>query len=67
MKNILKTIAWINGGIAAILMLLGIIAVLAGGIFMNHMWSNYFFPSYNFILLGIFFFVATMVMKEDKV
>ena len=65
MKSKLKLLAWISGAIAMVMMLLGIIAVFAGGILMNHMWSNYFYPAYNFLLLGIFLLVATLVDKKE--
>jgi hypothetical protein len=67
MKNTFKIIAWLSGAVGMILMLLGIIAVLAGDRFMGHFWSNYFYPSYNFIQLGIFFFLAMLVgnMRKD--
>jgi hypothetical protein len=64
MRNIFKILAWINGGIGIILMLLGGVAVLAGDRFLGHFWSNYFYPAYNFILLGIFFFLAIVTCKE---
>ncbi len=63
MKNLLKLSAWLFGAVAMIMMLLGIIAVFSGGIFMNHMWSNYFYPAYNFLMLGIFLFLAHIVSK----
>jgi len=66
MKNILKNLAWISGGIGIVMMIIGIIAVAAGGILWNHMWSSYFYPAYNFLLLGIFLFLATMINKETK-
>jgi hypothetical protein len=65
MKNTLKILGWLCGAIAIVMMILGIIAVFAGGIFMNHMWSNYFYPAYNFLLLGIFLFVGSIVQKES--
>jgi hypothetical protein len=64
MRNIFKILAWINGGVGIILMLLGGIAVLAGDRFLGHFWSNYFYPAYNFILLGIFFFLAIATCKD---
>ena len=64
MKNTLKILAWFSGAIGIIMMIVGTIAVLAGGILWNHMWSNYFYPSYNFLLLGIFLFMGSMVSKE---
>jgi hypothetical protein len=66
MKNKLKLFGWICGAIAIVMMLVGIIAVFAGGIFMDHRWSNYFYPAYNFLLLGIFLFVAALVTKEKE-
>ena len=59
--------AWINGGVAIILMLLGIIAVLAGNSFLGHFWTSYYYPAYNFTLLGIFFLLAVLVSRENKV
>ena len=64
MKNNLKLFAWISGAIGIAMMLLGIIAVFIGGILLNHMWSNYFYPAYNFLLLGIFLFLAMQVTKD---
>jgi hypothetical protein len=64
MRNVFKILAWINGGVGIILMLLGGIAVLAGDRFLGHFWSNYFYPAYNFILLGIFFFLAILTCKD---
>jgi hypothetical protein len=66
MRNFFKIVAWINGAVGIILMLLGIIAVLAGDRFLGHFWSNYFYPAYNFILLGMFFFLALIVSKDNK-
>jgi len=64
MKNTLKILAWASGCIGIIMMLLGSIAVLNDNHFLGHFWSSYFYPAYNFIQLGIFFFVATMVIKD---
>ncbi|MFZ4546830.1 MAG: hypothetical protein ACOYN4_05330 [Bacteroidales bacterium] len=66
MKNPLHIAAWVTGSIGILMMLLGIIAFLAGGILFGHLWSNYFFPAYNFILLGTFFFLAMLVAKAYK-
>ena len=66
MKNPLLIAAWFTGSIGIILMLLGITAFLAGGILFGHLWSNYFFPAYNFILLGTFFFLAMLAAKAYK-
>ncbi len=66
MKNTLQLLGWLSGAIAIVMMLLGIIAVISGGIFLDHMWSNYFYPAYNFLLLGIFLFVAALIPKENK-
>jgi hypothetical protein len=66
MKNILHIAAWVTGSIGIMMMFLGIIAFLAGGILFGHLWSNYFFPAYNFILLGTFFFLALLVTKANK-
>ncbi|NVO18466.1 MAG: hypothetical protein HXX13_02135 [Bacteroidetes bacterium] len=66
MRNFFKIMAWINGLVGLILMLLGIIAVIAGDRFLGHFWSNYFYPAYNFILLGIFFFLALIVARDKK-
>ncbi len=66
MKNPLQIAAWFTGSIGILLMLIGIIAYLAGGVLFGHLWSNYFFPAYNFILLGSFFFLAMLVAKAYK-
>jgi hypothetical protein len=64
MKKNLKMIAWGSGAIGILMMLLGIIARLAGGILLGHMWSSYFYPAEVFLLLGIFLFVAVRVWDE---
>jgi hypothetical protein len=64
MKNTLRMLAWLSGAIGIIMMIVGIIAVAAGGILWNHMWSNYFYPAYNFLLLGIFLCMGAMMSKE---
>ena len=64
MKNILTMLAWLSGAIGIIMMIVGTVAVFAGGILWNHMWSNYFYPAYNFLLLGIFLFLGAIVSKE---
>lgn len=66
MKNILKLLAWFCGAIGIVVMIIGSIAVLSGGILWMHRWSNYFYLAYNFITLGIFFFLATLVNREPK-
>lgn len=58
MKNTLKMLAWSTGAIGIIMMIIGIIAFVSGGILWEHMWSSYFYPSYNFLLLGIFLFLG---------
>ena len=66
MKNLLKMCAWLSGGIGIIMMLLGIIAVIAGNHLMGHIWTSYFYPAYNFLLLGVFLFLAMLVNKDPK-
>jgi len=66
MKNTLNMTAWVSGAIAVVMMLLGIIAVFTGGVLFHHMWSNYFYPAYNFLLLGIFLFLGGMASKEKR-
>jgi hypothetical protein len=66
MKKAFMILAWLNGMVGLTLMLLGVIAVLAGDRFLGHFWSNYFYPAYNFILMGIFFFIAILVNKEKR-
>jgi len=66
MRNFFKIMAWISGSVGIVLMLLGIIAVLAGDRFLGHFWSNYYYPAYNFILLGMFFFLAIIISKDNK-
>jgi len=66
MKKLIIWAGWASGAAGALLMLLGVIARLAGGILMNHAWSNYFYPGTCFIILGIFLFTgaASCVKKE---
>lgn len=64
MKNTLKLLAWLSGSVGIIMMIIGIITVFAGGILWDHKWSNYFFVAYNFLILGIFLFLGSMVSKE---
>ncbi|MDO9254905.1 MAG: hypothetical protein Q7U54_05265 [Bacteroidales bacterium] len=66
MKNGLKILAWVSGSVGIVMMLLGSIAVLNGDRFLGHFWSNYFYPAYNFILLGIFLFLAAIVQKGKE-
>ncbi len=66
MKKTLKMFAWLCGAVAIVMMILGVIAVFTGGILFDHRWSNYFYPAYNFLLLGIFLFVAALVSKDSN-
>jgi hypothetical protein len=63
MKKVLFLSAWISGAIGGLMMLLGVIAVLAGGILCNHNWSNLFYPGTGFVLLGIFLFIGLRVLN----
>ena len=65
MKKTTVTLAWASGAIGILLIILGIIARLAGGILLNHWWSNYFYPGAVFVILGIFFFLGTMAVSRD--
>ena len=62
-KNI-KILAWASGSVGIIMMLLGVIAALNNNHFLGHFWSSYFYPAYNFILLGIFLFIAIIAQKD---
>jgi hypothetical protein len=64
MKKTLKMVAWGSGILGVVLMLLGIIAFVAGGKFMSHFWSSYFFPASNFLLLGVFLFLGLRLYDE---
>jgi uncharacterized membrane protein len=66
MKFYLKTAAWISTGIAIVLMLIGIIAKLSGGAIFNHWWGNYYYPSHNFLLLGVVLLLFAIVGCEKK-
>jgi uncharacterized membrane protein len=66
MKKLLQTIAWICAGVGTVMLILGVIAVLAGGILWNHMWSTYLYPASTFIVLGIFFLLANMSCCDRK-
>lgn len=64
MKKNLKILAWASASVGIMMMLLGTIAVLNDNRFLGHFWSNYFYPAYNFIQLGIFFLVAALAIKD---
>jgi len=66
MKKYLKIFAWVCGAVAIVMMLLGIIAFLAGGRLMNHNWANYFYPAYNFMILGIFSLLLILVENKNS-
>jgi len=66
MRKFYQILAWISGFIGILLMLLGIIALLSGNGLLGHFWSNFYYPAYNFLLLGIFFFLAVLVCKDKK-
>ena len=66
MKNLYKIIAWILTGIGSILLLCSIIAVLAGGRFFNHVWTTYYFTTYNFLLLAVVLLLFNLSDKKDK-
>jgi hypothetical protein len=61
MKKFLEWGAWAVGAVGVIFMLLGVIARLAGGIILNHMWDNYFDTGVGFIILGIFLLLGLIV------
>lgn len=66
MKNLYKIIAWCFTGIGALLLLCAIIGVLAGGKFLNHFWTTYYFVTYNFLLLAIVFLLFHLSGKKDQ-
>ncbi len=66
MKKLVKLAAWLSGTVGALMMLLGIIARLAGGILMNHWWSNYFYSAEIFLLLGIFLFMGVRLWEDNR-
>ncbi|HEX7410549.1 MAG TPA: hypothetical protein VF298_00225 [Bacteroidales bacterium] len=66
MKNYFKIGAWLCAIVAGAMMLLGIIAVIAGGRFLEHRWANYFYPAYNFLLAGIFLLLFYIVYNDKK-
>ncbi len=66
MKKFYKTAAWLSGAIGVILMLLGVVAVLAGNILFGHFWTTYLYPAPLFVLLGIFLFLAFLVDKDTE-
>ncbi len=65
MKKLLLTLGWITGGFGGLMMLIGAVAVLAGGILANHHWTNYFFPGCAFAVLGIFLFVGVRTTFDN--
>jgi len=66
MKNYFKIGAWLCSLVAAVMMLMGIIAVVAGGIFLQHKWDTYFYPAYNFLLAGILLLLFYIVYNDKK-
>jgi len=66
MKKYLKPFAWVCGAIALGLMMLGVVAVILGGSLMHHNWANYFYPAYNFIVLGMFGLMLLLVEKRES-
>jgi len=64
MTKILCILGWICGAVGAVMMLLAVIAVFAGGFFLDSMWQNYFYPGVGFVVLGIFIFRALSYYKE---
>ncbi|HSV76001.1 MAG TPA: hypothetical protein VLH37_03115 [Bacteroidales bacterium] len=64
MTKILCILGWICGAVGAAMMLLGVIAVFAGGIFLDSMWQNYFYPGVGFLVLGIFLFNGLCCCKK---
>jgi hypothetical protein len=59
MKMLLKTIAWIAGVVATILIILGAICFLKGGhLFGVRYYSNYFYIANSLYFLAIFCFMA---------
>lgn len=66
MKKLIKLAAWLSGTVGALLMLLGIIARLAGGVLFNHYWANYFYSAETFLLLGIFLFVGVRLWDSNQ-
>jgi hypothetical protein len=64
MKKYMEWGAWGTGVIGILGMFLGIIARLAGGILLNHMWSSYFYVGQGFIILGIFLLLGIIVCKQ---
>ena len=64
MKKLCETLAWASGAVGILLIILGIIARIAGGILLNHWWSNYFYPGAVFVILGIFFFLGTIALND---
>lgn len=65
-NKILKAGALTCAGIAAVLILLGSLAVLFGdGRLFHHFWANYFYPSVSFILAGILLMLF-VIADRDK-
>jgi len=60
LTTIVNYLGWASGIFGALLMLAGVIGFLTGGEFLGvKYFFNFFFYSMPFILLGIFFVVAT--------
>jgi|GEM_PF-1039749 len=64
MTKILTIFGWVCAAGGAVMMLLGIISVFAGGYFLDSHWKNYFYPGVGFVIAGIFLIIAVFALKH---
>ena len=68
MKNPLNLLAWLSGAVGIVFIILGVIAlgfsVFAHDFFLGHRWESFFYPATPFVMVGMFFFLASIVNKD---
>jgi hypothetical protein len=66
MKNLYKMVALACAGLSVIFILLGGIALLAGGRLFGHFWGNYLTPSHYLMLFGMLMLLFILAEKRQK-
>ncbi|MCX6244143.1 MAG: hypothetical protein NTU98_05500 [Bacteroidetes bacterium] len=66
MKTLYKILAWICTAFAAVLMLLSIVAFLAGGRIFNAYWNTYYWSLTNFLMFAVVFLLFYLAACKEK-
>jgi hypothetical protein len=66
MKNLYKSLAWIFTAAGAILMLLAVIAFIAGGRFLGAYWNTYFWTVSPFLMFAAVFLLFHLAECKAK-